>query len=406
MVEAASVINVASVVPVKPVSTASSLVTAAQSSTAVTTEEMAVEVEQEDGQEQGKEEDTPQTNAEANSTIRISDTLKNTTVVRKHQAECPICMKIMLKKNLRRHVSKIHKEQDPGQLPSVMVDPQSGLHMVAKSMLGPLTPTHVVVKTTGPVQSVLCDERACMEAKDASKRGRYGSFMCKHVNAVSACHEQCHYTDLTDDSLKAALDNKSISEKSCTSLKEMRNKAKAKKVMLVAAWRPTGYASIYFSVYSGDASPMTSGREVVAFNRATAKMHCSCNVKFHKCRHQHIALWYLFETEPGLLKKDDKDSSDDHDENVDAEPQIAPANSLKNRLDYYKSKAYPSDLEAPQGKRIHSIEPLESVCPQCKSTSSKQLATEKGKIFGMKWVQNGKYCCISVSCIFNTCHLM
>ena len=147
-------------------------------------------------------------------------------VIGKDRTQCPECMKIMLKRNIKRHLREKHKLMQSVQLPSAIVDPQSGLHMVAKSVLGPMTPVHVILKTTGPVQTVLCDDRSCREAKDATARTGYGSFTCRHVEAVRTCSEECHFTNLSDVSLKAALDSKAISEKTCTSLKKNENHSK------------------------------------------------------------------------------------------------------------------------------------------------------------------------------------
>ena len=171
--------------------------------------------------------------------------------------------------------------------------------------------------------------------------------------------------------------------------------------MLVAAWKPTGYDTIYLSVYSGDTSQITSGREVVQFNRNNAKMHCSCPVKFHKCQHKQLALWYFFQTEPELLKNDTDDKSEDDAQDEDCEVRIPPANTM-NRLQYYAAKAYPADVKPPQEKAIHRIEPVESACPQCQSPSNLHLVTEKAKIFGMRWVQDGVnvYKRVCQSCTF------
>jgi len=75
----------------------------------------------------------------------------------RRKTSCTVCNAVILKKNLRRHVTRYHEQHADGLvLPSVLVCKRNGIYTCAKNVLGSHYPTHVQLKTSSSVQIVLC----------------------------------------------------------------------------------------------------------------------------------------------------------------------------------------------------------------------------------------------------------
>lgn len=244
---------------------------------------------------------------------------KNTSKIPHGQSSCPFCGKVMLKRNLNRHIKSVHKDKIDKEwdysYTGTIVDVQKGLYIVAKNKGGSLFPLHVQCHTSSTTQTIVCEDKKCQAAMDVCGRSSVGYYQCPHVQAVPNANHSLTRVCLQDSSLEELVERKIISEKGSVTARELRDMAVEHKCLPIVCWLPFGnvdFRYVYFSIFCKNKTYYsTFGRLVGSFDRQNGSLNCACCKKKIQCPHKKLILWYLCQEMPDLLKQPKTESSMD-----------------------------------------------------------------------------------------------
>jgi hypothetical protein len=165
-----------------------------------------------------------QTHSDTDKTVGSHATQQSTTSC--FSTACTECGKVVLKKNLRRHVQRQHRsEVSSNMLSCVLVDKMHGIFMCAKNMQGSLYPVHVQLKLTAGVQEVFCEDSECQEAVRVAGRCNFAVFQCPHLKSAAFASVLPDSPHLLDAILCGLVDQKLIKQSSIAAILDLYKKA-------------------------------------------------------------------------------------------------------------------------------------------------------------------------------------
>ena len=338
---------------------------------------------------------------------------------------CTVCNAVILKKNLRRHVTRHHAQHADGLvLPSVLVCKKNGIYMCAKNVLGSHYPTHVQLKTSSSVQTVLCESEDCQHASDIASRSNCASFQCPHICAAVQAETLPAVSTLNTDILDQLVADKVVAQSGVKPTVQLRDSATAVGTPPVACWYPPGSTYAYLSVFTGDVHYYSKlCRVIVRFCTSSGVFDCACCTRRRGCTHKKLALWYIAQNMPDMLREKESptetnmcdDGSDEQVEDVPCnsdevavEPTFSRTHLTEHITRIQRSVKIPANItamEIPTG--IAVIQPRDTTCPSCNKQLQLHKFTSCGKVFDIHTSVTGTisiilFCCRHLTYII--CH--
>lgn len=322
--------------------------------------------------------------------------------------KCPICGKVMNKKNLKKHIDRKHTDT-PSQdinskfhLASQCIDRKNGVYTVRKVTSGHSIPLHVQYSTWGEQQKMYCESDECQVNMNVAQRSGLLSYQCIHIRSVSYCTSTAEPVTLKESVLtemvkarwfgeekkRLCLAHQQLANNSCIPLSVETSVGSFPTKKLISVFEPK------VSYYS------RLGRVIVVYNKKLNSWHCPCAKERRSCLHKYIAKWHLFQTDRELFRTvfsteelpHQKEQTHLEKSNVtDDHPLYPPQDSgLKQMVEYIlQKKKIPAVL--PDNIRVTSpgkeypkyLFPDEAICQRCPGVvplSDPILITKRAKI--------------------------
>lgn len=332
--------------------------------------------------------------------------------------KCSMCSLYLNKKNLRKHKLRKHLISDKDitakdHLRCQCIDSQNGVYAVAKSYQNTAAPIHVLKKTSGDEQEMMCEVERCQIISDFQKKSGLPDSQCPHLRSVDFCSAHVGLEDLKPDLLTELVAMNLIGKEMKSKCLGHRDRAIQNSAPLITLVDLGGDHSLYLSVFEPKALPCSKlGRLFVTYNIRGRLWHCSCNQGSTSCLHKCIAKWYLFQTNKNLFLLDTKhsklitiaelmeDSLAATSTEKSAETLCPPGDKgIKQTATYiFSRKKLPSSLpenvvrfETVTELSTHLV-PAESVCQKCPdrvSLTEPVLITSKARVIAISGVLEG-----------------
>lgn len=231
---------------------------------------------------------------------------------------CPICNKVLLHKNLKRHSAEVH-EMPYINHASVCVDSVNGIFMVNKQSAGVPYLIHIKALVGSANQQLFCENTSCAELTRVAARGGQKQFQCSHLRSVLLAEPFPEVPELSPNSLQALIAGKVMSRDSQAACQALANKARQCGKPLIVPWcAPGEHGKIWFSVFEPQVKYWSRlGRTVVSYSFDTGIFSCKCSNR-HGCPHKLAAKWYLAQVMPEALKSVDDSAQANQVEQEDA----------------------------------------------------------------------------------------
>ena len=198
---------------------------------------------------------------------------------------------------LRRHTQDIHIKKDLSY-PSVCIDVQRGVFMVAVAQSGPIAPVHIQKHTQK--QLLYCEDKDCQDIMKATKDIN-PSVECKHLQAVANAHIlDEHQLSLAGLDELSRLNLVSTSSKSACEQLWLESIEEKYPLVVSAPFDELGYSSRqkYYSVYTSKRTYYSRLNRVrVTFDSQTGEWSCTCpmSTSQRSCVHETASKWYMLQ---------------------------------------------------------------------------------------------------------------
>ncbi|KAK0135142.1 HMG domain-containing protein 3 [Merluccius polli] len=333
---------------------------------------------------------------------------------------CSHCNLQLNRKNYKTHIRRKHVDSfevvsKERHLACQCIDPKNGVFAVEKSFHGPATPIHVIKKTWGPTQKIVCELNQCQLNAEFAVRSRILPFECHHLRSLSYCpRSESKVPVLSEESLVEMVQNKWFGEERKASLIQRQKEADAE-------------AKYHISVYEPKVSYYSRlQRTIIAYDSKKNSWHCPCAKPKQSCEHPAIGKWHLFETKRYLfrrLKSTDSEGTlppqltSEQDGSQREEGNYPPRDKGVERMLKYiaANKKLPAEIPQAliqQSRDAHVLNgyprhliPKETRCMECDCMlSDPVLITSKGRILSANSVIEGistyRRVCLNCSMVY------
>ena len=275
---------------------------------------------------------------------------------------------------------------------------------------------HVIKKSWGPTQKIVCELNQCQLNAEFAVRSRILPFECHHLRSLSYCpRSESKVPVLSEESLVLMVQNKWFGEERKASLIQRQKEADAEGVPLSLELTIGGPpAKYHISVYEPKVSYYSRlQRTIVAYDSKKNSWHCPCAKPKQACKHKAIGKWHLFQTKRHLfrrLKSTDSEGTlppqltSEQDGSQREEGNYPPRDKGVERMLKYiaANKKLPAEIPQAliqQSRDAHVLNgyprhliPKETRCTECDCMlSDPVLITSKGRILSANSVIEGNY---------------
>nr|XP_039253461.1 uncharacterized protein LOC120330648 isoform X3 [Styela clava] len=275
--------------------------------------------------------------------------------------ECRFCgIKFLHLITLRRHGESAHSIKQNSR-PSICVDKNRGIYMVAYSCSGLLAPIHVQKNIEKGLIS--CESDECKHIVKLAMKAGNPAFECEHLREVQFS-QPCNIQPLDRAFLSSLIKWNVIDSRREQECINVWNKCILEGEILIAYadFGALGYAKRqrYFSVFSDVSYFCPLGRLRVTFDNENGRWSCVCPLSGDgkSCLHEIIAKWFLCQYNPELFNKISKRTSNNDGANQDE----------KFMMEYImKKKMIPAEIkkEYMECSLPNTFSPCENLCPRC-----------------------------------------
>ncbi|XP_058504276.1 uncharacterized protein LOC131471639 [Solea solea] len=291
-----------------------------------------------------------------------ADHRKKTWLVARKKTTCCFCCKPILRKNLKTHIERQHKEKSSDitanhHLNSVCVDGKRGIFAVSRSFKATAHYIHAQKCTWGSHHHVSCQLETCNRAYDNALPSGLLEFDCVHVRSLAFSPvTTTPAVSLDDGVLTDMLENKWLSQNcvaECLTRKLAADDQGAPLSVVVNLENEQGH--IYLSVFEPHISLYSRyGRVMVHYDNSDNSLSCPCSEPWTSCPHKAISKWHLHQLRPDFFVQ----NMDCQEESSDApmEDDATPVEDYAPMEDYapVEDDAQPEHglLYPPEGKAL------------------------------------------------------
>ncbi|XP_049339084.1 uncharacterized protein LOC125804022 [Astyanax mexicanus] len=325
-----------------------------------------------------------------------------------NRLQCKICHSDFSNiSNLRRHERLQHNKD---MQPIICIDVNKGIFVTPKDQHGPRVPIHVCKSVLS--QTMSCEVDICRDLMAIALKSGNPGMECQHLERTNKAVAYAPPPLLTEKSLQSMSDRGLISSTRQQECWDLNAKARSQETDCVFPifWEEQSLSGrfIYFSVFTNQKDNWCQFfRTRVTFDRQAGQWHCQCRVK-HKgiCTHRYLAMWYLFQEHPHLLKAttalnlEEEDIEESVSENGEPKRHAAErsADVIKMTEYLWNKKKIPEDIPHELSTKEQAIpeafKPLEEICPYCPgpcppALKESQLLTMHGTVYCIFSVTKG-----------------
>ncbi|KAG7239571.1 hypothetical protein INR49_028722 [Caranx melampygus] len=318
------------------------------------------------------------------------------------QRKCPICKLVLNKKNVKRHIERMHTDRPrvskvKSHLRSDCIDPENGVCTAHKSASSSSSLVHVQSEECRENQHVSCGSTECQDNMQSASSSGLEENECNRLKSIKYFTSYASCSELQEPTLTEMVNRKWFGEdkkKICLEWQKLSLSSDTPLSLQCKTEDPQ--SKRYISVYDPTVSHQSKlGRVMVSYDTKNKLWHCPCTKMEKLCPHKCVAKWHLFQTQCELFREDmspvtSTEDSDSETSLFDAPHSLKDNQNLRSMVHYileYKKlpDVLPDHLRLPSaGKQYpRHLVPEERLCQLCPGEvflSDPVLITQKARI--------------------------